>query len=1082
MRSSCFRTLLAIALFFLLPAAAYAQPFVTGQIIRPAASATARNILDPDNNGFASKTPAGFGSTTAIPDVDNSEVPYKPVPPYALEPYADLRRGADHLFSDYVPDVNGGAYYMHFDGTNLLFRMRMGTIIPGAKGFSLLIDTDGKFGPTGPNADPNYIPATTGTGGNPGFEMEIVLCTGGVNDGVQIYNVDGTDKPVAVPAGLTGWHNYSQVSIAATSDNGDPDFLLDFYVPASVFTNPPFNLNLATSQIRIIPTTVMSAQAAIGGPKSDIYGLDDSQYPNTNTEYEVLFGAQPGIPIADWGGTGTTTPSKQCTTPPTINTPSLTAGTVTVSGTWTKGTLTGKEQNTASIKVYKKAAATGVITLVDSIPNISTGGIWTSVSFSVSANDVVYAKAVAVNESECLMSNNINVLGACNPSTAPPKPMLDACADPTKGFSGSNYPGAGYTIYVDGINTNVDDNNSTTNTGAQFVITGSSWSFRRGCSGGSNLGKDVYKVYYQNNTTGCQSEPIYLCVTGNGGGSLVTGTAPTLTSKLTPGATSVTGTAAAGATVALAINGIQLPTVTATGGNFSFSNLSLVNGDQITITSYNPATTCPAVLSDVVRCFTSTPLVDNDAIEIGKPITGTSPDPAGTTINVYTTASTTPVTTTTVKSDGTWSTSPYAAVSNTTYYVTAQRSGCSVSTQTSNIRTASGVTSGRCATTDAFGNVVPVATITTNPIYSSTTTLNGGIGNSATAAKIFLYQDGMLLDSSASLTSVSTWSIPNLRLYAGNGSSTGKLTIAIKEGTKEAEFCSNAYFVVPAGCTTPTTGSLRITPEGTQTIAAGQSATYGFEAPTSGVFYSVVDNNTGAGLSSGVWSDGTDFSITTRPLTINTTAVVKGASLTANGESCSATLASRSVAVTAPLPIYLFEFKGSYKENSNVLVWKTALEENASHFEVERSTNGLNFSKIGLVGLQGTGYTYTFIDKQLQSTVNHYRLKMIDKDGSYVYSRVITIRHTEVLPTASVWPNPFSDKLNLEVYSKEGGKLTIQLLNEGGSRVKVIQKEAHKGINTIKLNVPKNLTPGIYILQIQTKDGITQQKLIRITN
>src|SRR5688572_24793430 len=98
--------LLPIVLFFLFSSTATAQ-FVTGQIIRPCQNPVGRNILDPNLDNFASTTPAGFGTATPIPDIDNSEVPYKPLPSYTFEPSGDLRRGADHLFSDYVPDING---------------------------------------------------------------------------------------------------------------------------------------------------------------------------------------------------------------------------------------------------------------------------------------------------------------------------------------------------------------------------------------------------------------------------------------------------------------------------------------------------------------------------------------------------------------------------------------------------------------------------------------------------------------------------------------------------------------------------------------------------------------------------------------------------------------------------------------------------------------------------------------------------------------------------------------------------------------------------------------------------------------
>jgi hypothetical protein len=229
----------------------------TGFINRPATVAAGRAVLDPNSDSYTSATPAGYAGD----DVGNSEIPFRSLPALSSEPYGDLRRGPNHLFSDFVPDANKRGYYTYFTGTNLLFRFRMGSVMSGSKGYSVLLDTDGKFGATGPDADPNFQAETTGSNGNPGFEIEIVLET---NFRIAIYNVDGTSNPTLVKA-YTNWQDMSQVSIAGTFDNGDPDFLIDFYVPFSDLQAAPFNLT-TSSPLRMAATTVMAPKGAIGGP------------------------------------------------------------------------------------------------------------------------------------------------------------------------------------------------------------------------------------------------------------------------------------------------------------------------------------------------------------------------------------------------------------------------------------------------------------------------------------------------------------------------------------------------------------------------------------------------------------------------------------------------------------------------------------------------------------------------------------------------------------------------------------------------------------------------------------------------
>ena len=105
--------------FFLSVSAAMAQ--VAGFINRPATIAAGRLVLDPNSDGYTSLTPTGFGSS----DVANSEITYKGIKAYSIEPYGDLRRGPNHGFSDFVPDTEGNGVYHYFSvAQNVLFRMR----------------------------------------------------------------------------------------------------------------------------------------------------------------------------------------------------------------------------------------------------------------------------------------------------------------------------------------------------------------------------------------------------------------------------------------------------------------------------------------------------------------------------------------------------------------------------------------------------------------------------------------------------------------------------------------------------------------------------------------------------------------------------------------------------------------------------------------------------------------------------------------------------------------------------------------------------------------------------------------------
>jgi hypothetical protein len=97
----------------------YAQS--PGIIVRPAGGPYSI-ILDPDQNGFTSKTGSGF--ITNDIGAAYSEIPYKIVPPVIIEPTGDIATGPSGGFTDIVKTTDNSGFYMYYDGVNLLFRLR----------------------------------------------------------------------------------------------------------------------------------------------------------------------------------------------------------------------------------------------------------------------------------------------------------------------------------------------------------------------------------------------------------------------------------------------------------------------------------------------------------------------------------------------------------------------------------------------------------------------------------------------------------------------------------------------------------------------------------------------------------------------------------------------------------------------------------------------------------------------------------------------------------------------------------------------------------------------------------------------
>ena len=172
-----------------------------------------------------------------------------------------------------------------------------------------------------------------------------------------------------------------------------------------------------------------------------------------------------------------------------------------------------------------------------------------------------------------------------------------------------------------------------------------------------------------------------------------------------------------------------------------------------------------------------------------------------------------------------------------------------------------------------------------------------------------------------------------------------------------------------------------------------------------------------------------------------------------------------------PLPVSLLSFTGENLNKQNLLRWQTTNEINTSHFEVQKSINGTNFSLIGIVNatvINSTINNYTKVDSTPTIGNNFYRLKQIDNDGKFVYSNIILIRVNKNDDILSVYPNPTASELNISLTGKVDGKNVELFLIDATGKL-VINKRFKKENKNLKLNV-STLAKGVYILTI-VEDG-----------
>jgi parallel beta-helix repeat protein len=187
--------------------------------------------------------------------------------------------------------------------------------------------------------------------------------------------------------------------------------------------------------------------------------------------------------------------------------------------------------------------------------------------------------------------------------------------------------------------------------------------------------------------------------------------------------------------------------------------------------------------------------------------------------------------------------------------------------------------------------------------------------------------------------------------------------------------------------------------------------------------------------------------------------------------------------VLSILPVTYLSFTGTPGNNVVNLNWKTATESNSSHFDVQRSTDGSSYQTIGSVTAAGNSVTtksYDFVDASpVKGAVAYYRLKQVDLDGKFEYSKVILVKATGSNNRFSFGPNPVKSSLVINLVSDEAQTLSVRLVDNSGRVVKAYNKVVTNGANQIQLNDLGSIPKGIYILQISGKSMLINEKVMK---
>ncbi len=180
-------------------------------------------------------------------------------------------------------------------------------------------------------------------------------------------------------------------------------------------------------------------------------------------------------------------------------------------------------------------------------------------------------------------------------------------------------------------------------------------------------------------------------------------------------------------------------------------------------------------------------------------------------------------------------------------------------------------------------------------------------------------------------------------------------------------------------------------------------------------------------------------------------------------------------AICGILPITLSKFSGILQEGNGLIDWQTEVELYASHFELEKSSDGINFKNITVVTANNSQF-YNYIDKYLFSGENYYRLKMVDLDGTFEYSNIIVL--TKEQSIGDIYPNPFTDLVIIDNLGDDIKDLLVEVTDMIGRNILSFNLTNYAE-NKLEFNL-STLSPGNYVIIYRDSNSkIMNKKILR---
>ena len=185
----------------------------------------------------------------------------------------------------------------------------------------------------------------------------------------------------------------------------------------------------------------------------------------------------------------------------------------------------------------------------------------------------------------------------------------------------------------------------------------------------------------------------------------------------------------------------------------------------------------------------------------------------------------------------------------------------------------------------------------------------------------------------------------------------------------------------------------------------------------------------------------------------------------------------------AIVPVELTSFTGSSIDGNVVLNWNTATEVNNSGFEIQRSTDRINFLKVSFISGFGTTTepkNYTYTDNSVNNGKYFYRLKQIDFNGEFAYSDIVEVEVTvpKKFKLFQNYPNPFNPSTLISYNIPQNSFVTIKVYDVIGNEVATLVNQTQDaGKYDISFDA-SNLSNGVYFYSIKAGNFSSTKKMI----